>query len=155
MPRADKPAAPLTTRAKVNMLVRNYVESVDLDDAGTRRRLCEQPYHHYRFDVRQARAQHGGQVGAGVAVGRPQRLQVWPSASTANSSYMDPPSLRVLAAEAAVAGDEPTAAAGVQVLDDVIDRRIRHEEELRVAKRLAHPLCQNAVVRLAQDDVLL
>ena len=41
VPRADKPAAPLTTRAKVKMLLRNYVESVGLDDAGTRRRLCE------------------------------------------------------------------------------------------------------------------
>jgi hypothetical protein len=25
---------------------------VDLDDAGTRRRLCEQPYHRYRLDAR-------------------------------------------------------------------------------------------------------
>jgi hypothetical protein len=33
-------------------LVRIRVESVGLDDAGTRRRPCEQPYHHYRFDAR-------------------------------------------------------------------------------------------------------
>jgi hypothetical protein len=34
-----------------NTMVRIHVESVGLDDAGTRRRLNERPYHHH-FDAR-------------------------------------------------------------------------------------------------------
>jgi hypothetical protein len=48
-PGAEAAALPLT---EVNIMVRIHVESVGLDNAGTRRRLCEQPYHHYRLDAR-------------------------------------------------------------------------------------------------------
>jgi GTP cyclohydrolase II len=43
--RPAREAAALLLTA-LNTTVRIHVESVGLDDAGSRRRLCEQPYHH-------------------------------------------------------------------------------------------------------------
>jgi hypothetical protein len=46
---AEAAALPLT---EVNIMVRIHVESAGLDDAGGRRRPCEQPYHRHRLDAR-------------------------------------------------------------------------------------------------------
>jgi hypothetical protein len=48
-PGAEAAALPLT---EVNIMVRIHVESVGLDDAGGRRRPCEQPCHRHRLDAR-------------------------------------------------------------------------------------------------------
>jgi hypothetical protein len=52
VPGAEAAVAPLTTHAKVNIMVCTIVETRGLVDAGSRRRLCEQPYHRYRLDAR-------------------------------------------------------------------------------------------------------
>jgi hypothetical protein len=50
--RAKAAVAPLTTHAKVNIMVCTAVEPRDLDDAGTRSRLNKQPDYHHHFDAR-------------------------------------------------------------------------------------------------------